>query len=139
MPVNLSKAIIKFLIIEVSLINICFLFAPYAGKCVKDYYDGNLGVEQRVSSAGRPCLHAVRSYKETWLRLWFESIRISPGNFVFLALKDSKGRIKVNWNLTSNDPGLVRNFDGIEQGNWFEIEQTANVSFDLRFMSYSAG
>ena len=81
-------------------------------------------------------IYAVRSQKDTWLRLWFESISISPGFFVLVALKDSSGRIKMNWNLTSNNLGRARNFDSMKKGDWFEIKQAANVSFDLRFMSY---
>lgn len=45
----------------------------------------------------------------------------------------------MTWNLTSNDTRFVRNFDVDEKNDWFEIEQTANVSLDARFMSYSAG
>jgi hypothetical protein len=41
------------------------------------------------------------------------------------------------WNLTSNDPKRLNNFDALDEGDWFEITQTTNVSFDLRFMSYS--
>lgn len=44
----------------------------------------------------------------------------------------------MSWNLTSNDTRRVRNFDVDEKDDWFEIEQTANVSFDARFMSYNA-
>ena len=44
----------------------------------------------------------------------------------------------MNWNLTSNDSTHVRNFDGVDTGNGFEIRQSSNVSFNLKFMSYSA-
>ena len=120
------------------LFNNVFLILSYAGRCVRDYYDGNLGVEQHISSAGQPCLHTVRSKRDTWLRLWFETINFTPGNFVFVTLKESSGKIKMNWNLTSNDSTHVRNFDGVVKGNWFEIKQSSNVSFNLKFMSYSA-
>ncbi|XP_028400214.1 uncharacterized protein LOC114523477 isoform X2 [Dendronephthya gigantea] len=108
------------------------------GTCVKEYYS-DVGVEQRVSSARETCLHVVRSKKDTFLRLWFESLVISPENFVVVTLRSSRGKIDT-WNLTSNDLGHYRrNFEALEKGNWFEIEQTKNVSFDLRFMSYSSG
>ena len=69
--------------------------------------------------------------------MWFESITIFPGNYVFVARKDYSGKIKMSWNLTSDDPKPMRNFDVKNYQDWFDVKQTANVSFDLRFMSYS--
>ena len=43
----------------------------------------------------------------------------------------------MSWNLTSDDPKPMRNFDVKNYQDWFDVKQTANVSFDLRFMSYS--
>ena len=68
--------------------------------------------------------------------MWFESITIFPGDYVFVAQKDYSGKTRKNWNLTSDDPKRVRNFDVVEASDWFDVQQTDNVSFDLRFMSY---
>ena len=45
----------------------------------------------------------------------------------------------MTWNLTPNDTRFVRNFDLDEKTDWLEVEQTANVSLNAKFMSYSAG
>jgi hypothetical protein len=116
---------------------VCLFFLLYVDKLVKHYYDNTTGVEQNVSSATQPCVHIVKSPQDRWLRIWFESINISSGNFLYVVLKNSSENTRMFWNLTSNDPKRLNNFDALDEGDWFEITQTTNVSFDLRFMSYS--
>ena len=113
-----------------------YVFFSYADTCIK-YYNARPGIEERISSAKTRCRHAVISQKSTWQRLWFKSINIPSGNFILVTLKSPSGN-KMSWNLTSNDTSHVRNFDVDEKDDWFEIEQTANVSFDAWFMLYSA-
>ena len=113
-------------------------------KCVKDYL-GSLGIKERIRLAQRSCRHIVRSNKDTWLRLWFEPITSKEENFV-ITLKDFQGNERINskWGLKSGDSKHMRNFEAVEKGDRFEIQQQSSLAdnqllFDLRFMLYSAG
>ena len=128
------------LILEVSLnLRLSFL-SFYVDKCMKDYL-GSLGTKHRIRVAQRPCLHVVRSHKDTWLRLWFEPITSNDGN-VSITLKDSRGKERIKWNLKPGDSKHMRNFGAVDKGDRFEIEEQsllAHNKFDLSFMLYSAG
>ena len=113
-------------------------------KCVKDYL-GSLGIKERIRVAQRSCRHIVRSNKDTWLRLWFEPITSKKENFI-ITLKDFQGNERINskWDLKLGDSKHMRNFEAVEKGDRFEIQQLSSLAdsqllFDLRFMLYSAG
>ena len=105
--------------------------------CLKEYYEGS-GLERRVSSAAKSCSYIIRP--ERYLSrvvVWFESLTISEKNFVTVSLMFFSDKLITYYNLSSNSSRRSKSFDGLNRGNWFEIRQSADVTFDLKFKTYS--
>jgi hypothetical protein len=71
--------------------------------------------------------------------MWLDSINIPANNFVTVDLMAVSGRLIRQYRLASNFSGVSRVYDGLNRGNWFEIEKSANASFDLKFKTYTRG
>ena len=124
-------------------INLCFFLLSYVDKCIQQYYSyhSSDNIEQKISFAKQKCLHIVKSNKDTWLRLWFNSTAHKKMSSVPLVviLKDTWGKERRKWNLSSEN---VRNFLTEEKGDWFEIQEPRSGNyywFHLNFKLYSAG
>ena len=105
--------------------------------CLKEYYESS-GLERRVSSAAKSCSYIIRP--ERYLSrvvVWFENLTISENNFVTVSLMSVSDKLITQHNLSSNSSGRWKSFDGLNRGNWFEIRQSADVTFDLKFKTYS--
>ena len=107
---------------------ICTFFL--AGRCSNDKI-ATLGYEQEFRNT--TCSSNFRSKSDEWLRIWFKSISIPRAGNITVALKSDTGLSRTT--LISNDS---RNFDVQKTSDWYQIEQTAGVSFVLSYMSYSS-
>ena len=104
---------------------------------MKEYYDSS-GLERRVTSVRKPCSYIIRPDRYiSWVRIRFEFTTIPRNNFVIVNLKSVSDRLIKNYYLASNSSGRLISFDGLNRGNWFGIKQSGNVSFDLKFKTYT--
>ena len=107
---------------------ICTFFL--AGRCSNDK-TATLGYEQEFRNT--TCSSNFRSKSDEWLWIWFKSISIPRAGNITVALKSDTGLSRTT--LISNDS---RDFDVQKTSDWYQIEQTAGVSFVLSYMSYTA-
>ena len=105
--------------------------------CLKEYYESS-GLERSVSSAVKSCSYIIRPERHlSRVVVRFESLTISENNFVTVNLMSFSDRLITHYNLSSNSSGRSKSFDGLHRGNWFEIRQSADVTFDLKFKTYT--
>jgi hypothetical protein len=109
------------------------------GTCLEEYYESP-GSERRVSSVAKHCSYIIRPGSVgSRVVMWLDSINIPANNFVTVDLMAVSGRLIRQYRLASNFSGVSRVYDGLNRGNWFEIEKSANASFDLKFKTYTRG
>ena len=145
-PINIFGNAFFGTAVSLSCLQLCLFYLPYLvffkckyfiDTCLHEYYD-NSGLERQVVSAGRPCLNIIRSETvSTRLRLWFESTIIPQNKSVVVSLKSSSEMLIKKYYLTSNDSGYTKSFDALNRGDWFEIQERGNVTFDLKFKAYT--
>ena len=54
-----------------------------------------------------------------------------------VSLKSSSGKLIDKYYFASNNSGNMKSFDGLDRGNRFEIQESGNVTFDLKFKVYT--
>lgn len=105
-----------------------------AGSC-PNAHQATLGEEQLFQSTETCRTNTFSSKSGEWLRIWFKHVDIPKGKKITVTLKHQNNKSNLEWKLPNDTD---QNFDVHNDGDWFKIQESADVWFNLSYMSYSS-